>query len=738
MKYYFSLLFLLILGFTEAQHLSMPVAKFKTGNDVNWANPNWDDSRWPEIKTNLNWELQGYDGYNGYAWYRFHITIPSNLKNNSVWKDSLSIFLAKIDDCDEVYLNGKLISKSGSFPEESKGYITTWNTVQDIHIATNNPLLFWDKENIIAVKTYDGNGGGGLFAGTPSIHMLDLIDGIQMQAGSNNSNTSQLLNIKNKFSVPITGTLQIAISKATDNGLVSSSSKGIKLTNKMAHLETIKNPGGNDPIQILYTFTESQSKKTITLKQLLPYILTPKPGLAPRINGAKVFGVRPGSPFLFKIAATGKKPLQYSVENLPEGLLLNKTNGVISGVLKNKGDYNMQLVVKNEVGESKRSFLVKCGEQLALTPPMGWNSWNCWGLSVSDEKVKASAKAMMDKGLIDHGWTYMNIDDGWEAPARAASGDIVVNKKFPDMKKLGDWLHSNGLKFGIYSSPGNYTCGGYLGSYQHELADASTYASWGIDYLKYDWCSYDEVFKAAKDSSLDAYKKPYRIMQAALENQSRDIVYSLCQYGMQDVWKWGASVNGNSWRTTGDIEDTWESLSGIGFNQFKQYPYAGPGHWNDPDMMIVGQVGWGENLHPSRLSPDEQYTHLSLWSILSSPLLIGCDISKLDDFTLNLLSNDEVIELNQDPLGKQAQQALKTAGYQIWVKELEDGSRAVGIFNTTDQYNVVRFYWNNLGLPFNTYAVRDVWRQNDLGNFASMFATKVAPHGVTLIRIKKA
>jgi hypothetical protein len=178
------------------------------------------------------------------------------------------------------------------------------------------------------------------------------------------------------------------------------------------------------------------------------------------------------------------------------------------------------------------------------------------------------------------------------------------------MKKLGDWLHSNGLKFGIYSSPGTQTCGGFLGSYQHETLDAATYASWGIDYLKYDWCSYDQVYNSEKDSSLAAYQKPYRVMQAALEQQPRDIAYSLCQYGMQDVWKWGASVNGNCWRTTGDIEDTWESLSGIGFNQNKQYPYAGPGHWNDPDMMIVGQVGWGENLHPSRLSPDEQYAHM--------------------------------------------------------------------------------------------------------------------------------
>jgi hypothetical protein len=402
------------------------------------------------------------------------------------------------------------------------------------------------------------------------------------------------------------------------------------------------------------------------------------------------------------------------------------------------GDYKVTLVVKNSKGVAKKDFTIKCSNILALTPPMGWNSWNCWGLSVSDEKVKASAKAMMDKGLADHGWAFMNIDDGWEDEQRNAKGEIVANKKFPDMKKLGDWLHSNGLKFGIYSSPGPRTCGGYLGSYQHELQDATTYASWGIDYLKYDWCSYGEIHDK-NDNSLASYKKPYEVMQDALQKQNRDIVYSLCQYGMKDVWEWGESVNGNCWRTTGDIVDTWKSLSNIGFNQVKQNTYAKPGRWNDPDMMIVGQVGWGDHLHPTRLTPDEQYTHVSLWSLLSAPLLIGCDLSKLDDFTLNLLTNDEVIAVNQDVLGRQAKQILIRSepgqiDYQVWVKELEDGSKAVGIFNTSDKSEVVRFHWNEL-LASPNQKVRDLWRQKDLGVFNGMFSTRVAAHGVTLIKI---
>jgi alpha-galactosidase len=184
-----------------------------------------------------------------------------------------------------------------------------------------------------------------------------------------------------------------------------------------------------------------------------------------------------------------------------------------------------------------------------------------------------------------------------------------------------------------------------------------------------------------------------------------------------------------------DIEDTWQSLSSIGFNQTKQATYAAPGRWNDPDMMIVGQVGWGENLHQTRLTPDEQYTHVSLWCLLSAPLLIGCDLGKLDDFTLNLLTNDEVIAVDQDVLGKQAQQLLKTETYQVWMKDMEDGSKAIGLFNLSDKDDVIRFYWNNLGLG-NNYKVRDLWRQKDLGNFSTMFASKVAAHGVTLIRIQ--
>lgn len=727
---------LIISMASSAQRVELPTAKFITGDNIAYSYPYYEDTRWVDLNATTTWDSQGYKDYNGYAWYRFHLIIPKSYRTNSYWKDSVRIFLSKVDDACEVYLNARLIGKSGSFPDDKAGYITTWNKKLEYHISANTSYLNWGGENILSVRVYDGGGAGGIFGGMPYVSMIDLVDGV----GINNNNPVDFITatkakkdiiLTNSFKEKVSGTLKYTI---IDQDSEKADSHSIPVTllpnGRMNFSFPITLTGRNN---ILYEFEESRTHKTIRITEVIPYILTPAAPLLPRINGARVFGVRPNSPFLFKIPATGKKPLQYSVENLPEGLHVNWSNGLISGVLRNPGEYKMNFIVKNALGTDKKSFTVTCGNLLALTPPMGWNSWNCWGLSVNDEKLKASARAMMEKGLIDHGWTFMNIDDGWEADARNTNGEIVPNRKFPDMKKLGDWLHQNGLKFGIYSSPGPKTCGNFLGSYQHELQDASTYANWGIDYLKYDWCSYGSIHDE-KDTSLESYKKPYEVMRSALEAQHRDIVYSLCQYGMKEVWKWGETVNGNCWRTSGDIEDTWESLSGIGFNQLNQHAYAKPGRWNDPDMMIVGQVGWGENLHPTRLTPDEQYTHVSLWSLLSAPLLIGCDMSKLDKFTLSLLTNDEVIAVNQDALGMQAKQVIKTDDYQVWVKELADGGKAIGIFNTTDMDNVPRFFWKDIGTGDNQI-VRDLWRQKELGHFTTMFATRVPPHGVTLIRI---
>lgn len=729
---------LLLMLTAAAQRVEFPKAKFATGDNIAYSYPSYDDSKWADVKTNTSWELQGFPDYNGFAWYRIHMFIPPSLKEHSLWKDSLRLFMAKVDDACEVYLNGVRIGKSGSFPDEPGGYQTTWNKWLEFHIAANAGYLNWGGENILSVRAYDGDGPGGMFGGTPYASMIDLVDNISIDNHeavqySQIEKAVKRITLKNNYREKISGTFSYTILN-TEDDKEDKHSFPVNLAPNTGISYTIPLSLAKRNI-IRYQFTEAKSNKEQSLTEYAPYILTPEPPATPRINGAQKFGVRPGSPFLYKIPATGKKPLQYSVLGLPEGLQVNAATGIITGVLKKAGDYTMSFVVKNALGTDKRSFTVRCGDLIALTPPMGWNSWNCWGLSINDERLKASARAMIDKGLVDHGWSYINIDDGWEAAQRNDDGTISTNKKFPDLKKTGDWLHQNGLKFGIYSSPGPKTCGDFLGSYQHELQDATTYARWGIDYLKYDWCSYERIHDA-KDSSLESYQLPYKIMQEALSKQPRDIVYSLCQYGMKDVWTWGASVNGNSWRTTGDIEDSWESMSGIGFSQYTHHPYAQPGHWNDPDMMVVGLLGWGDHHHPTRLTPDEQYTHVSLWCMLNAPLLIGCDLSKLDKFTLNLLTNDEVLAVNQDPLGRQAQLPLKGDNYQVWIKDMADGSKVIGIFNLADKEDVVRFYWNNLALE-DTYKVRDLWRQADIGTYKSMFATKLAPHGVTLIKITK-
>ena len=471
-------------------------------------------------------------------------------------------------------------------------------------------------------------------------------------------------------------------------------------------------------------------------------ILTPKPSPNPKINGPDVYGVRPGSPFLYKIPATGERTMKFSVRNLPDGLQLDSNTGIITGRLAKKGEYVATFKVENNLGSSEKKFRIVCSYKIALTPPMGWNSWNCFASSVSDKKVRSAAEAMIKSGLINHGWTFINIDDYWETKPgsddptlqgepRDTNGFILPNKRFPDMKALGDFIHSNGLKMGIYSSPGPLTCGGCIASFKHEDQDVLTYGKWGVDYLKYDWCSYE-----GDRNDMNDLKKPYFVMRNALDKLNRDIVFSLCQYGMGEVWRWGAEVGGNCWRTTGDITDTWQSMSNIAFNQAGHEKYAGPGHWNDPDMLVVGMVGWGENLHPTRLTPDEQYTHISMWCLLSAPLLIGCDMTRMDDFTLNLLTNDEVLAVDQDSLGRQARRIYKKGDTEVWAKDLEDGSKAVGFFNLGKTRTDVTVDFKSLELKGNCL-VRDLWRQKDLGDYEKQFKATVNSHGVVLVKIKE-
>lgn len=268
---------------------------------------------------------------------------------------------------------------------------------------------------------------------------------------------------------------------------------------------------------------------------------------------------------------------------------------------------------------------------LVRKPPMGWNSWNKFAGKVDDAAVRGMADAMVTSGMKKAGYIYVNIDDTWEGP-RDSNGNMTTNRKFPDMKALAEYVHSKGLKIGIYSSPGPKTCAGYEASYGHEEQDAKTFAAWGFDYLKYDWCSASRIYK---DEEMQAV---YQKMGEALLHAGRPIVYSLCQYGKQDVWKWGSKVGGNLWRTTGDISDNWKSMSKIGFNQFDISQYIRPGHWNDPDMLEIGNGG---------MTGDEYRTHMSLWSLLAAPLLAGNDLRSMTDEIKAILTNEEVIAVDQ-------------------------------------------------------------------------------------------
>lgn len=337
-----------------------------------------------------------------------------------------------------------------------------------------------------------------------------------------------------------------------------------------------------------------------------PPILTLEPGPAPRINGPKIYGARPARPFLYRIPCTGERPIRFWARDLPASLQLDPASG-----------------------------------------------------------------------MADYGYQYVNIDDCWMvrpdssdpmlggAP-RDASGVIRSNRNFPDMKALADYIHSKGLKAGPYTSPGPLTCAKYTGSYQHEELDARAFAAWGFDFLKYDWCSYGRVVKA---ESVEDRQRPYRLMGDILKKLDRDIVFNLCQYGAGEVWKWGGEVGSHCWRTTGDLgleKDTrLPGFYSIGFKNARHYEYAGPGRWNDPDYILIGYLGNARRMdeppRPTTLTPDEQYSYLSMWALMAAPLFFSGDMARLDRFTLNVLCNSEVIDVDQDPLGKQARSVTTEA-----------------------------------------------------------------------------
>lgn len=368
--------------------------------------------------------------------------------------------------------------------------------------------------------------------------------------------------------------------------------------------------------------------------------------------------------------------------------------------------------------------------QLAPTPPMGWNSWNHFAGKVDEADVRAAAKAMVDSGMAAAGYKYIIIDDTWQGK-RDAQGFIHPNSKFPDMPGLIAYVHSLGLKFGIYSSPGPLTCAGYAGSYGHVRQDAETYAKWGVDYLKYDLCSYlGIIHKEAGNNPVKdrvMQEAAYLKMHKALVATGRPIVFSLCQYGLDDVWKWGASVGGNLWRTTGDIKDNYARMAQIGFGQAGLAKYAGPGHWNDPDMLEIGNGG---------MTNEEYRTHMSLWAILAAPLIAGNDLSHMSPATLAILTNREVIAVDQDRLGKEGDRVSKNGPLEIWAKPLAGGAKAVGLFNRDTQPHSMTLKLSAVGFPADAH-LRDLWLHKSVQAHRGTYTVTVPAHGVVLLRLTR-
>ena len=495
--------------------------------------------------------------------------------------------------------------------------------------------------------------------------------------------------------------------------------------------------------------------------------LTPETSPLPSINGARVLGVRPGSEVLFQVPVSGERPMQFSASGLPAGVKMD-SRGLISGKAPmRKGEYRVKLQAANRHGKDAGEWVLKVGDDLCLTPPMGWSSWYSYSEAVGQDQVLKTARLFEERGLVNHGWTYINIDDCWQGKRGGKNFSIQPNKRFPDMKAMCRAIHAMGLKAGIYSTPWMGTYAGFIGGSapdrkadyaalsipekdrlqecqifgrypgvhrQHAARtgpvwlfdrDARQWAEWGFDYVKVDW----------KPNDVPTTER----IRKALDESGRDIVLSLSNAAPYEHVE-ELSRLANLWRTTGDIEDHWGSVSGIGFSQERWQKYMRPGHWNDPDILQVGKLGKPNRPNTAfvqtRLSPDEQYTHVTLWCLLSAPLIISCDLENIDSFTMGLLTNDEVIAVDQDPAARPARRAWIQGIFQVWTKELADGSTAAGFFNTGGSREVLKVNLKDIGLS-GPYQVRDLWKRADQGTAEGDIAVELNSHGAAMFRFTR-
>ena len=506
-------------------------------------------------------------------------------------------------------------------------------------------------------------------------------------------------------------------------------------------------------------------------------ILTPLPGKAPRINGPRVYGVRPGKKFIYRIPCQGERPMMFGVKGLPDGLVLDTENGIFTGVVpEGRGDYAMTFNASNSHGSDSRSFTLTVGEKLALTPPTGWNHWGGHLTNVSAEIIMDAADLFNEKGLADVGFQYISIDDCWMRMSKTAyeeimdsekgewyrsrhkemdyeavvgntrdhDGNILSNSNFPDMKALADYIHSYGLKAGIYSGPGELTCQHMEASVGHELQDAEQYSRWGYDLLKYDQCSAGTILRERREYSPEYHQRElWKPMALFARVQDRDILFNLCQYGLQEPWTWAPELGIQSWRIGGDLNNHVDTY-------FKQAlwiatdlrEYSKPGQWNDPDFIYIDQLGNHMDQFapskPSVLSSNQRYQYVTLWSVICAPFFFSCDIHKIDDFTLGLLTNADVLNINQDELGHVAEVIRDKDNETVMVKNLADGSKVLALFNRSDvEELVIHVDWREIG-EVETMEVYDLWRQQPAGNRKEGISVRLSPDGVAMLRIERA
>jgi alpha-galactosidase len=521
-------------------------------------------------------------------------------------------------------------------------------------------------------------------------------------------------------------------------------------------------------------FSQKKAKETIYDARVTDWqILTPAANEKPRINGAKIYGVRPDKIFIYRIPCEGKRPIKFTAEGLPESLKLDPATGIITGKSPStKSTFEIKFTASNSKGTDSRVFQLVVGDKMNLTPPMGWNSWGGHMLFVSDELMRRSADIVVNKGLADVGFQYISIDDCWMridpeyyeknktmyskrapgypfekvvASTRDECGRILANSFFPDMKGMTDYIHNYGLKAGIYSCPGPLTCQMYVSSFGHEEADAKQFADWGFDLLKYDMCSYRDIMADLKKIVPEGSPEIGEItiwqpMSVFLAKQNRDILYNLCQYGRQDPWKWAPKLNIQSWRIGGDLNHNVSTYFKEAMRIVKDYrEYSKPGQWNDPDFMYIGKIYDAKNkTNPPKdipLTTNQRYQYVSLWSMIAAPYFFSANMDELNDFTVSLLRNADIVNVNQDELCHVAEIVRENEQQIVLIKKLADGGKVIGLFNINpDQDQVINLKWEEIGLCCER-AVRDLWRQKELGTIKDGISVNLSPNGCALFSI---